>query len=223
MSPLGALPYIESIVRTQLPPETRRSGNVSGTSATPTAASGRDGGDDDGLTGDVGNLFVEDLASGRRTQLTDLELSRAWWWYLSPSFTPDGRNVIFHLPRGRSETTEWDAWSVPVAGGGPTLVLRNAAFPMYFADGKEIAFVPPAASNFEGHSIAIASADGEGSRRMLVEAGGPIWLPTMSPEGSRIAYVGSAAPSRSSTFRPVSPPRWRMGKLLGGSTTTRSS
>jgi Tol biopolymer transport system component len=77
-----------------------------------------------------------------------------------------------------------------VAGGEPTLVLRNAAFPMYFADGKEIALVPPAASNFEGHSIAIASAGGEGSRRMLVEAGGPIWLPTMSPDGSRIAYVG---------------------------------
>jgi hypothetical protein len=51
---------------------------------------------------------------------------------------------------GRSETTEWDAWSVPVAGGEPTLVLRNAAFPMYFADGKEIAFVPPGGLELRG-------------------------------------------------------------------------
>jgi Tol biopolymer transport system component len=148
----------------------------------------RDGGDDDGLTGDVGNLFVHDLSSGRRTQLTDLKLSRAFWWYLSPSFSPDGRNVIFHLPRSKSETTEWDAWSVPVTGGEPTLILRNAAFPMYFADGKEIAFVEPTSSDFAGHSIGIARADAQGSRRTLVEANGPIWLPAMSPEGTGIAH-----------------------------------
>lgn len=135
----------------------------------------------------VGNLFVQDLSSGRRTQITDLELTRAWWWFLSPSFSPDGRNVIFHLPRGSSEITKWDVWSVPVTGGELTLVLRNAAFPRYFPDGKEIAFVLPTTSNFGGHSIAIASADGRGSRRTLVEANG-IWWPTMSPEGSRIAY-----------------------------------
>jgi Tol biopolymer transport system component len=155
----------------------------------------RDGGDDDALTGDgdIGNLFVHDLSSGRRTQLTDLELSRAWWWYLSPSFSPDGRNVIFHLPRSKSETTKWDVWSVPVTGGEPTLVLRNAAFPMYFADGKEIAFVPPTSSNFEGYSIAIARADAQGSRRTLVEANGGVWLPTMSPDGAGIAYENGSS------------------------------
>jgi Tol biopolymer transport system component len=152
----------------------------------------RDGGDDDGLTADVGNLFVHDLSSGEKTQLTDLELSRAAWWYLSPTFSPDGRNVIFHLPRGRSETTKWDAWSVPVTGGEPTLVLRNAAFPLYLPDGKEIAFVVPTTSNFEGQSIA-RSADGQGSPRTLVEANSSIWLPTMSPDGSRIAYQDGAS------------------------------
>ena len=136
---------------------------------------------------DVGNLFLHDLASGQRTQLTELELSKASWWFLSPSFSPDGRNVIFHLPRGSSETTKWDVWSVPVTGGEPALVLRDAAFPVYFPKGNDIAFVLPTASNFGGSTLAIASADGRGSRRKLVEANG-IWWPTMSPDGSRIAY-----------------------------------
>jgi dipeptidyl aminopeptidase/acylaminoacyl peptidase len=157
----------------------------------------RNGGGDTALTGDVGNLFVEDLASGRRTQLTDLELSRAWWWFLSPSFSPDGRNVIFHLPRGRSETTKWDVWSVPVTGGEPKLVLRNASFPMVSAvpilpNGVRIAFVSPWPNDFAGRRIMAARLlsppDIYDLHQTLVKAHDSIQFPTMSPDGSRIAY-----------------------------------
>lgn len=44
---------------------------------------------------DLGNVFVHDLSSGQTTQLTDLELSAAGWWFMSPRFSPDGREVIF--------------------------------------------------------------------------------------------------------------------------------
>lgn len=153
----------------------------------------RDGGGDDALTGDVGNLFVEDLSSGRSTQLTDLELNRAWWWFLSPSFSPNGRNVIFHLPRSRSQATKWDAWAVPVTGGEPTLVLRNAAFPMLNSgqgpEGEEIAFVSPMPDDFAGDSLMtgrpILDSD---IRSTLVDAKDSIWWPTRSPDGGRIAY-----------------------------------
>jgi Tol biopolymer transport system component len=47
----------------------------------------------------------------------------------------------------------------------------------------------PSPSDFSGHRIAIASADGRGSRRTLVRADGAIWFPTMSPDGTRIAYA----------------------------------
>jgi dipeptidyl aminopeptidase/acylaminoacyl peptidase len=140
----------------------------------------------------VGNLFVHDLASGRRTQITDLELSEAWWWFLSPSFSPSGQDVIFHMPRSSSETTTWNVWSVPVTGGEPTLVLRNASFPMLRAEGPEglrIAFALPTSNDFAGQSIMTARPIAESDlRSTLVEANFSIWWPTLSPDGRWIAY-----------------------------------
>jgi Tol biopolymer transport system component len=142
----------------------------------------------------VGNLFVQEVSTGRRVQVTDLKLSRAWWWFLSPSFSPDGRNVIFHLPRSSSETTKWDVWSAPVIGGGkPTLMLRNAAFPILTSsggpEGPRIAFVPPKHNDFAGQSIMTGRPVAESDmRQTLVEAKRSIWWPTLSPDGTRIAF-----------------------------------
>jgi len=150
-----------------------------------------------GPTDDVGNLFVQDLSTGGKTQVTDLQLSRAWWWFLSPSFSPDGRSVIFQMPRSSSATTKWDVWSVPVTGGEPTLVLRNASFPMLSAvpilpNGVRIAFVSPWPNDFAGQSIMAARLlpppDISDIHQTLVEANDSIWWPRMSPDGSRIAY-----------------------------------
>jgi hypothetical protein len=155
----------------------------------------RDGGGDDALTGDVGNLFVHDLSTGRRTQITDLELSRASWWFLSPSFSPNGRNVIFHLPRSRSRTTKWDAWSVPVTGGEPTLLLRNALFPVLGVEMptvEPIAFVSPSPADLAGSSIITARLlpppDISDLHQTLVEANDLISWPVLSPDGGMIAY-----------------------------------
>jgi Tol biopolymer transport system component len=99
---------------------------------------------------------------------------------------PASRNVIFHMPRSSTHTTKWDVWSVPVTGGKPTLLLlRNAAFPITFPEGDEIAFVSPTVSSVSGPRISIA--DAHGSRRTLVEANA-IWYPTISPDGSGIAH-----------------------------------
>jgi Tol biopolymer transport system component len=140
-----------------------------------------------GGTADLGNLFVYELSSGEHEQLTDFELSSASWYELHMDFSPDGREVIFDLPRTASDSnTKWDVWSVPVTGGEPTLMVRNAAFPLYLADRKEIAFVPPL-DDFNGDSIAIASVDG--SRRTLTEMNKLEYrLPQISPDRRRIAY-----------------------------------
>jgi len=60
------------------------------------------------------------------------------------------------MPRGSSKTTKFDVWSVPVTGGKPRLVLRNASFPMDHPGGPEglqIAFVSPRPNDSAGHSI----------------------------------------------------------------------
>jgi dipeptidyl aminopeptidase/acylaminoacyl peptidase len=136
----------------------------------------------DGGTSDVGNIFLEDVSTGLRTQLTHLDMSTASSWFLSARFTPDGTSVVFHQPR--VPLPKWDMWSVPVTGGEPTLVLRDAAFGQYFPDGKTIAFVDSPG----GDSIQIADPDG--SRRTLVRANTPdgIWWPEISPDGRSIAY-----------------------------------
>jgi len=137
----------------------------------------------------VGNLVVEDLASGRRTQVTDLELTRANWFFLSPRFSDDGERVIFHLPRHEDSASKFDVWSVPVNWGKPKLMLRDASFPVPFPDGKTIAFVPGTGTRgFYGHSIAVADIDGS-RRGTLVEATYAIWWPVISPDGTKIAYV----------------------------------
>jgi Tol biopolymer transport system component len=144
---------------------------------------GRYGGGDD-----VGNLFLYDVAAERSTQLTDLPLPVAAWYEIHTDFSPDGREVLFHLPRTDSfESPKFDVWSVPVSGGEPKIVVRDAAFPMYVSGGKEIAFVVPGPQGFYGPRIAILSADG--SRRTLLVADNDLYLPRESPDGTRIAYA----------------------------------
>ena len=141
----------------------------------------------DGSGDDFGNLVVEDVASGRTTQITDLEQRSDdvdGWWYLAPTFSPGGRNVIFHWPHAASFGIKWDLWSVAVTGGEPRLLVRNAAQPTT-SDGPTYAFVRPTPTFFEGSSLLIAAPDGF---RKLVEAVSGIFEPKMSPDGSKIAY-----------------------------------
>jgi dipeptidyl aminopeptidase/acylaminoacyl peptidase len=149
----------------------------------------------------VGNLFVEDLATGERTQLTDL-LTTAWWWYLAPVATPahgapfsaetEPGNVIFQLPRDASKNATWDVWSVPMTGGEPTLVMRNAYFAVLRPEGPEgvrVAFVEPQPGQFEGQTLMIGRPTLTNDlRRTLAVAHQSIWWPRFSPDGSRLSY-----------------------------------
>ena len=141
--------------------------------------------DGSGDAGPFGDLVVEDMVSGRKTRI-DLGLGspESGWWYLAPTFSPDGRNVIFQLPRGPDGMTKWDLWSVPVIGGKPTLLVRNAA-QATTSDGPIWAFVRPKDEFFDGTRLVIATPDGF---RPLVEASLGIFEPKMSPDGSKIAY-----------------------------------
>jgi Tol biopolymer transport system component len=112
----------------------------------------------------------------------------AYWWWLAPSFSADGRQVYFTQPRDReTSVTEFDVWSVPVTGGEPTLVEENASqwvsLPYEEPSG---AFIVPTFNSPDGPSIGLLTSEG---RRTLVEVvEGLISEPSASPDGSRIVY-----------------------------------
>ena len=98
----------------------------------------------------IGNLYSVDVASGEVTRLTDLEQISSHIWYMSPSFSPDGRSILFTMPTGPCSTCSpptgkkddqtWHLWAIPATGGEPTLVARDAGHGEYSPDGSMIAY-----------------------------------------------------------------------------------
>jgi Tol biopolymer transport system component len=136
---------------------------------------------------DVGNLFVHEIATGRRTQVTHLDLTSAGWYNLWPSFSPDGQNVVFHLARDASFEPGFDVWSVPVTGGDPELLVEDAAWPRYLPDGRLVYVASPTDLLSGGDGLVIAAADG--STRTLAESVDGIRRVNVSPGGARVEYV----------------------------------
>jgi WD40-like Beta Propeller Repeat len=142
----------------------------------------------DGATTELGNLFVVDVASGRTTQVTDLKPRNYGLWFLSPSFTPDGSSILFQLPRGPEYPDQrWDLWEVPVTGGEPTLVRRNATLGAYSPQGDKLAFLEPTGGEWTSPTLLLMDAGGS-APEVLVE-GDKIEFPRWSPSGTSIAYV----------------------------------
>lgn len=142
------------------------------------------------------NLYVRDLATGETTELLDAGTAG---WLRTVDFgpndvdvSPDGDTVIFSRPRDSSgDQPAWDVWSVPITGGGSTLVIPNAPdrgtanlrylyAPQYLADGEQIAFP-------QSDRLLSVAAPGR-SPQPFVTTDVPMWAFAMSPDRSRIAY-----------------------------------
>jgi len=130
----------------------------------------------------LGGLYAYDVATGARSEVVGLDGMRNQLWILSSDISPDGRTLLFHLPRGNPAT--WDLWTVPITGGTSTLVRRNAGFASYGPDGSIVYLDHP--TDLTGSSIWIMNADG-GDERKLVSGGRNAW-PKVSPDGSQVAY-----------------------------------
>lgn len=144
----------------------------------------------EGSTTELGNLFVVDVTSGETTQITNLEPASHGSWFMTPSFSADGRTVIFHMPRGNGADTRWDVWTVPVAGGEPTLVVPDASSGVYGPDGEQLAYVDsPRGISPPWSSPRLMVADADGSAPRILVRGDEIAFPRWSPGGTSIAYV----------------------------------
>ena len=134
---------------------------------------------------EIGNIFVVDVATGETTQITDLDPASYDEWSMHPSFSADGQTIVFHMPRADDDGMRWDLWSVPVSGGEPTLVARNAKSGVYAPDGETLAYVGRSTDSSSTRLI-LANVDGS-DPRMLVR-GDQIESPRWSPDGTRISY-----------------------------------
>jgi Tol biopolymer transport system component len=146
----------------------------------------------DGNGSRLGALVVVDLATDDRTQIVDFGDASAGWWFTSPRFSADGEQVFYHQIQSPGAFTS-DVWSVPVTGGEPRLVVEDASYPVSVGDGSEIAFITPNSDDLGGDSIAVTRADGTGTPRTLVESQILILRPTVSPDGTRLAYPDGGA------------------------------
>jgi Tol biopolymer transport system component len=135
----------------------------------------------------VGDLFLADVRSGKTTQLTDLKDRFSPYWYMGPTFAPDGRTVFLSLPSGHRDNGSFGLWSVPVSGGKLTPVLTDAVGGRLSPDGRTIVYFKPQPSSEDPFLglMWLADADGTDARRLGV---GDIFSASWSPDGTKIAY-----------------------------------
>lgn len=142
----------------------------------------------------VGNLSLLDVASGDVRQLTDLQPGPlhprdAAFWLMTPSFVSGGDAVVFVWPTsaGPGEDLRGDLWSVPVTGGDPTRIHRNAGWVDVSPDGSRIVFSESGIVDGEitAGDLWVADADGSNVERLV---DGSVTLSRWSPDGTRISY-----------------------------------
>ena len=137
----------------------------------------------------VGNLFLLDVASGAVRQLTHLEPVRTSFWEMSSAFVSGGDTVVFTWPTGTGKGLRGGLWSVPVAGGEPTNIYRNAGWVDASPDGSRIVFsdvgLPRETSPIYVGDLWIADADGSNAEQLV---DGLVSLSRWSPDGTRISY-----------------------------------
>jgi len=76
-----------------------------------------------------GQIYVKLLPDGQSTQITDDPSPK-----YNPIFTPDGSRVAYTAIS--REDGSWDTWTVPVTGGAPTRLMKNAAGLTWIGDGR---------------------------------------------------------------------------------------
>ena len=125
-----------------------------------------------------GDVYVKMLPSGEPIELTHDKLLK-----LSPAFSSDGTRIAY------GTVDPWDTWEVPVMGGEPRLMLRNASSLTWIEGGKRLLF----SEIKSGVHMGVVTTDGgRGQRR-------DVYLPVgersmahhsyLSPDGKWVLVV----------------------------------
>ena len=76
-----------------------------------------------------GQIYVKLLPDGQSTEITNDPSPK-----YNPIFTPDGSRVAYTAIS--REDGSWNTWTVPVTGGAPTRLMKNAAGLTWIGDGR---------------------------------------------------------------------------------------
>ena len=126
----------------------------------------------------AGDLYVKLLPGGDPVQLTHDGEPK-----FSPAFSPDGTKIAY------STLDPWDVYQVPVMGGEPQLILRNASSLTWIDGGKRLLF-----SEIKSglHMVAVTTDEARGQSRDVYvpeEERGMAHHSYLSPDGKWVLVV----------------------------------
>jgi Tol biopolymer transport system component/DNA-binding winged helix-turn-helix (wHTH) protein len=127
--------------------------------------------------GPMGDLWVTPAFGGPARRLTFDEAEAG-----TPTWTPDGRFIIFSSVRAGSSTL----WRIPADGGEPEVVTSGAgedSDPQISADGRRLIY-----TNVRNSFSLELLNPVTGSKRTLTESRTLIGGPRFSPDGDRVAF-----------------------------------
>ena len=125
------------------------------------------------------------LVAGALRRLTDHS-----GWDFSPSFSPDGRHIVFESYRAEHDDNNHTADIYVMGSDGSNLTRLTDApsddsFPSFSPDGRHLTFVSDRDGN---RDIYVMGSDGSNPTR-LTDAPSDDWRPSWSPDGRHIAFV----------------------------------
>ncbi len=125
-----------------------------------------------------GEINVKLLPSGDAVQLTHDSLLK-----LAPAFSPDGSRITY------GTFDPWDTWEVPVLGGQPQVLLRNASSLSWIDGGKRFLF----SEIKQGlHMVLVTTDESRGQSRDVYAAPGDrsmVHHSYLSPDGRWVLVV----------------------------------